>query len=43
MTGVISGLGLSVLDSLLLDKIIKGWRPNQFIEAELKSFVANAQ
>lgn len=37
--GIIGGLGLNVLDSLLLDKIIKGWRPNQFIEGELRAFV----
>jgi len=37
--GVLGGLGLSILDSLLLDKIIKGWRPNQFIEGDLRTFV----
>ena len=39
VAGVVGGLGLSVLDSLLLDKIVKGWRPNQFIEGELRHFV----
>jgi hypothetical protein len=39
IVGIVGGLGLSVLDSLLLDKIIKGWRPNQFIEGDLKNFV----
>lgn len=37
--GILGGLGLSILDSLLLDKIIKGWRPNQFIEGDLREFV----
>ena len=37
--GILGGLGLSILDSLLLDKIIKGWRPNQFIEGDLRTFV----
>jgi hypothetical protein len=39
IAGIVGGLGLSALDSLLLDKIIKGWRPNQFIEGDLRTFV----
>jgi hypothetical protein len=39
IAGIVGGLGLSALDSLLLDKIIKGWRPNQFIEGDLRRFV----
>ena len=33
------GLALSVADTFLLDKVIKGWRPNQFIEGPLKKFL----
>jgi hypothetical protein len=33
------GLGLSVADSFILDRIIKGWKPNQFIEGPLQKFV----
>ena len=27
-----AGLGLGVLDSFLLDSLLKGWRPNQFVD-----------
>ena len=37
--GASSGLGLSALDSFLLDKVMKGWRPNHFIEGPLKHFI----
>ena len=33
------GQDLSLADSFLLDKIIKGWRPNHFIEKNLKPFL----
>lgn len=33
--GTISGLVLSVLDGLFLDKLLKGWKPNQFVEEYL--------
>lgn len=36
MVGIAVGTG----DTFLLDKIIKGWRPNQFIESRMRSFVA---
>jgi hypothetical protein len=42
-TGGIStllGLGYSAFDSFLLDKLLKGWRPNQFIEDQLVPFVS---
>lgn len=41
-TGGIStliGLGVSAGDAFFLDKIIKGWKPNVFIESNLKKFV----
>ena len=37
--GTALGVGLSALDSFLLEKIIKGWKPNQFIDNSLKPFV----
>lgn len=38
--GTAIGLGLSAGDTFLLDKIIKGWRPNVFIDKELKKFTS---
>lgn len=37
--GTVTGLALSAADTLLLDRFIKGWRPNQFIEGPLKEFL----
>jgi hypothetical protein len=37
--GTAIGLGLSVGDAFLLDKVAKGWKPNVFIENQLKTFV----
>jgi hypothetical protein len=37
--GTATGLGLGATDSLLLDKLLKGWRPSHFIEGPLKRFV----
>ena len=34
-----AGLTLSAGDSFLLEKIVSGWRPNHFIESQMKSFV----
>jgi hypothetical protein len=36
----IAGVGIGALDALYLDRFIKGWRPNHFIEAQYKDFVA---
>jgi hypothetical protein len=33
------GLGLSALDTFYLDKLISGWKPNQFIEEEVKKLL----
>ena len=38
--GTAIGVGIGASDSLLLDRILKGWRPNHFIEGELKTFTA---
>jgi len=34
--GVAAGIGLEAADFLLLDKLLRGWRPNQFIEGPLQ-------
>lgn len=34
--GTAIGLGVSALDTFYLDKLLKGWKPNQFIEEEIK-------
>ena len=36
--GVASGIGLGAADALLLDRLLRGWRPNQFIEGPLQRF-----
>ena len=38
--GVIAGLGLGVADTFLLDRMARGWRPNQFVEGTLKEFIS---
>ena len=35
--GTAAGVALSAVDSFVLDKLIKGWRPHQFVEKDLKS------
>jgi hypothetical protein len=37
--GAIAGAGVGALDALYLDRFIKGWRPNHFIEGPYKEFV----
>lgn len=34
-----AGFGLGAFDSLFLDKLIKGWKPNQFIEGKLSPII----
>jgi hypothetical protein len=40
--GMAAGPGLGAIDSLLLDRILKGWKPNQFVEGELRKFTSGA-
>jgi len=35
----LEGLVLSAVDALFLEKLLRGWRPNHFIETRLKPFV----
>ncbi|MFZ2726211.1 MAG: hypothetical protein WAX77_08180 [Methylococcaceae bacterium] len=37
--GTAIGLGLSALDTFCLDKLISGWKPNQFIEDDVKKLL----
>ena len=37
--GVATGLVLSALDTFLVDRLVRGWKPNQFVEGPLKQFV----
>jgi hypothetical protein len=37
------GLGISLFDAMLLDKILKGWRPNQFIDNVVGPFVGGGE
>lgn len=39
----IAGLGLSALDSFLLEKIVGGWRPSHFVENQLKPFLSESE
>jgi hypothetical protein len=39
LAGTAVGIGLSAGDSFLLDKLIKGWKPNQFVNGPLREFV----
>jgi hypothetical protein len=34
-----ASLGLDILDSFFVDRLIKGWKPNQFVEGPLKKFI----
>jgi hypothetical protein len=37
--GTATGLGIGAADSLYFDRMIKGWRPNQFIDGPYRAFV----
>lgn len=41
--GTAVGLGVGAVDSFYLDKLLKGWRPNQFIEGPYRQFVSPNQ
>lgn len=38
--GTATGVALSAGDAFLIDKVIKGWKPNQFIEGPLRQFTS---
>jgi hypothetical protein len=37
--GTATGVGLSTADALVFDKLVKGWKPNHFIEGPYTTFV----
>lgn len=37
--GIAAGIGLNAADYFLLDRLLKGWKPNQFVEGSLKPFL----
>jgi hypothetical protein len=37
--GATLGIGVGLFDSLVLDRLAKGWRPNQFIQGPYRAFV----
>lgn len=39
----IVGLGLSAVDSLLIEKLLGGWRPSHFIDTKLKPFLSKGE
>ncbi len=39
VTGVLTGAALNAVDAFIIDKLVKGWKPNQFVEGPLKAFV----
>jgi len=38
-TGLAVGAASSAADTFLLDKLLKGWRPNHFVDGKLKPFL----
>lgn len=41
--GTVLGIGVSAADAFLLDPILKGWKPNHFVEGSLKPFIDNSK
>jgi hypothetical protein len=37
--GTAAGVALSAVDQFMLDKVVKGWKPSQFVEGPLRQFV----
>lgn len=37
--GLASGIAMGVLDTFFIDNLIKGWKPSQFIEADVKKLL----
>jgi hypothetical protein len=38
--GTSAGISVGAADSLLLDRLIKGWKPNQFIDGPIREFTS---
>jgi hypothetical protein len=41
--GTAMGLALGAFDSLVLDNLLRGWRPNQFVDGPLAEWVGKPQ
>ena len=41
--GTATGVAVSMMDSFFLDKILKGWKPSQFLEDDLAKLVATTE
>jgi hypothetical protein len=41
--GSVAGVWLGALDAFVVDKLIKGWKPHQFVEETLKPLVKNSR
>jgi hypothetical protein len=41
--GTAAGFGLGALDTFVLDRILGGWKPNQFVDDYLREFVRNSE
>ena len=39
--GTVAGITLGALDTFYLDRMISGWKPNQFIDNEVKSLISD--
>jgi hypothetical protein len=37
--GVFVGAGLNAIDAFIVERLAKGWKPNQFVEGQLRKFV----
>jgi len=37
--GIVGGVGIGAADTFILNKFLEGWRPSQFVEAKLSSFI----
>lgn len=37
--GTVAGVGLGVVDSFLLDRLIRGWKPSQFVDDHLRKLI----
>jgi hypothetical protein len=37
--GTLAGLGLGAIDTFLVDRLLKGRRPDQFVEGSLTNFI----
>jgi hypothetical protein len=41
--GTASGVSLGAFDTFVLDKLLKGWKPNQFVDDYLRTFIRHAE